>query len=150
MKNSNPPRLSTSHPQIFRRGLTYLLLCLGFLGCSEPPAPVAPKAPPSAAEVEAARIKQMVQSEELILKLTPLLRSVGKAMVSGSRADLPEAVSGEASVAPWKGLDPTHRWQNASFGTLSANFEGSTFVMKTKFEGVRRGKDGAIVGVKAK
>jgi len=92
----------------------------------------------------------MVASEELVLELTPLLRSVGKAMVSGSRADLPGAVAGEASIAPWKGLDPTHRWQNASFGTLSANFEDSTFVMKTKFEGVRRGKDGAIVGVKAK
>lgn len=152
MKNSNPPRHRTSPRRTFRWGLASLRICLsllflGFSGCSDPPER---EAALSAAEIEAEQIKRMVESEELVLKLTPLLRALGQAMVSGSRSDLPEAVAGEASIAPWQELDPSHRWQNASFGTLSANFEDSAFVMKTKFEGVRRGKDGAIVGVKAK
>ena len=65
-------------------------LCLGFLGCSEPPTP---KVALSTAEIEAEQIKQMVASEELVLKLTPLLRAVGKAMVSGSRVISVYAIS---------------------------------------------------------
>ena len=92
----------------------------------------------------------MIESEEMVLKLTPKLRALGASIVSGSRGDLPEAVAGEASIPPWNNLEPTHRWINASFGTLSAEFKDGGFLMKTKFEGVRRGEDGTIVGVMAK
>jgi hypothetical protein len=71
-------------------------------------------------------------------------------MISGSVEDLPGSVTGKAGVPPWKGLDPSHRWTSASFGTLKASFENNDFKMKTKFEGIRRGKDGTIVGVTAK
>lgn len=122
---------------------TGLLITLGLISCSEEKAPE----PGLSAED---RIQQMIASEELLQKLTPNLRALGASMVSGSRENLPEAVAGEAAVAPWKELDPSHRWTSASFGTLAASFQGAGFEMKTKFEGVRRGDDGAIVGVTAK
>lgn len=101
-------------------------------------------------EVEKERLKQMIATEELVQELTPNLRAIGGAMVTGSRDQLPAAVATDASQPPWQDLDPDRHWTSASFGTLSAAFEGSGFVMKTKFEGVRRGDDGSIVGITAK
>ena len=123
--------------------LIKLLVCVCLMGCSEEKAAL-PE------ESSDARIQRMIESEELILKLTPKLRALGASMVSGSREDLPEAVAGETTIPPWDELEPAHRWTSASFGTLSAEFKDGNFLMKTKFEGVRRGEDGIIVGVKAK
>jgi hypothetical protein len=120
-----------------------LLICFGLCACSEEKVVLRE-------ESSNVRIQQMIESEEMVLKLTPKLRALGASIVSGSRDDLPEAVAGDASIPPWNNLEPTHRWINASFGTLSAHFKDDTFVMKTKFEGVSRGKDGEIVGIKAK
>jgi hypothetical protein len=120
-----------------------LLICLGLCGCSEEKVALLE-------ESSNPRIQQMIESEEMVLKLTPKLRALGASIVSGSRDDLPEAVADDASIPPWNNLEPTHRWINASFGTLSAEFRDGDFLMKTKFEGVRRGEDGTIVGVKAK
>ena len=120
-----------------------LLMCVCLIGCSE-------KKTPLPEDFSDARIQRMIESEEMVLKLTPKLRALGASIVSGSRGDLPEAVAGEASIPPWNNLEPTHRWINASFGTLSAEFKDGGFLMKTKFEGVRRGEDGTIVGVMAK
>lgn len=120
-----------------------ILLGLGLVGCSE-------EKPPAPKQSTEDRIKRMIASEELVQKLTPKLRALGVSMVSGSRDDLPEAVAGDVTVAPWKDLEATHRWTSASFGTLSASFQDEGFEMKTKFEGVRRGNDGMIVGVTAK
>jgi hypothetical protein len=125
-----------------------ILLGLGLVACSEEKSPAPePLAPELSTE---ARIKRMIASEELVQKLTPKLRALGASMVRGSRDDLPEALAEEASVAPWEGLEPAHRWTSASFGTLAASFQNGSFEMHTTFEGVRRGEDGAIVGVTAK
>ncbi|MFT6794839.1 MAG: hypothetical protein ACJAR1_002855 [Rubritalea sp.] len=119
-----------------------ILMCSFLIGCSE-------KKVESAKESPDELIQRMIKSEELILKLSPKLKALGVSMLNGSRENLPSAVASEASKAPWKGLEPTHRWTAASFGTLSAEFKDGNFLMKTKFEGVRQGDDGSIVGVKA-
>lgn len=128
----------------FVRLLILLALC-GLSGCSEDPEPEA-----SATERDEKQVRKMIATEELVQELTPKLRALGASLVSGSREDLPAEVAGEATIPPWEELDPAHRWTSASFGTLSGQLDGGTFVHKTKFEGVRRGDDGAIVGVKAK
>lgn len=121
-----------------------ILLALAVIACSE-------EKPAQKQEVSTdQRIREMIATEELLQKLTPKLRSLGASMISGSVEDLPGSVTGKAGVPPWKGLDPSHRWTSASFGTLKASFEDNDFKMKTKFEGIRRGKDGTIVGVTAK
>ncbi len=99
---------------------TGLLIALGLISCSEE------KAPDPGLSAED-RIQQMIASEELLQKLTPNLRALGASMISGSREDLPEAVAGEAAVAPWKELNPSHRWTSASFGTLAASFQGKVY-----------------------
>jgi hypothetical protein len=119
-----------------------ILICL--VGCSEKKTVSFKESPTEPID---SQIKKMVESEEMILKLTPKLRWLGESMVGGSREGLPGKV---ASMSPWNKLDPAHRWTSASFGTLSAKFNKGYFLMKTKFEGVRRGEDGTIVGVKAK
>ncbi|MCH1498411.1 MAG: VCBS repeat-containing protein [Akkermansiaceae bacterium] len=121
------------------------LLLLAIAGCSEEP--IKKK---SASEVAKEQLAKMIASEELIQKLTPRLREIGSAMVSGSRENLSQTVASEASLPPWEDLDPGHRWTSASFGTLSGEFSGGGFVMKTKFEGVRRGENGSIAGITAK
>ncbi len=113
---------------------------LGLVACSE-------EKPPAPNLSTEDRIKRMIASEELVQKLTPKLRALGVSMVSGSRDDLPEAVAGEASLAPWEGLEPAHRWTSASFGTLAASFQNGGFQMKTKFEGVRRGEDLSLIHI---
>lgn len=119
------------------------MLGLSLVSCSEE------KAAPEEVSNED-RIKQMIATEELVQRLTPNLRALGTSMIKGTRDDLPASVAGDASTPPWSDLDPDHRWTSASFGTLAASFQGSGFEMKTKFEGVRRGEDGTIVGVTAK
>lgn len=101
-------------------------------------------------KTEEERLKEMIATEELIQKLTPLMRSMGASLISGSRENLPAPVAGDSSIPPWEGLDPEERWTSASFGTLSGAFKDSGFVMKTKFEGVRRDDEGGITGVTAK
>ena len=127
------------------RLLFAVILCASITGCSKEP-------PAGKTRAEAAEdsLKSMIESEELVLKLTPKLRALGASLVSGSREDLPEEVAGEASIPPWDGLDPAHHWTSASFGILAASLKDGDFVMKTKFEGVRRGEGGTIVGVEAK
>ncbi len=120
-----------------------LLTCIFLVNCSE-------KQTASTEESPDAAIQRMIESEEMVLKLTPKLRALGASMVRGSRESLPSAVAGDATIAPWENLNPEHHWTSASFGTLSAEFKDGRFLMKTKFEGVRRGEGGAIVGVKAK
>jgi len=120
------------------------LLLFAVVGCSEEPTAKA-----SNDESTKQKLKEMIATEELVQKLTPKLRAIGASMVNDSRKELPEAIAGEASIPPWDNLDPDHRWTSASFGTLAASFKNSSFVMKTKFEGVRRGDNGVIVGVKA-
>lgn len=122
-----------------------MVLTLAVTGCSDDP-----NQDVSDDQSEQGRLKQMIATEELVQELTPGLRAIGVAMVQGSRDQLPPSVATNASQAPWPDLDPTRRWTSASFGTLSAAFEGSGFVMKTKFEGVRRGEDGSIAGITAK
>jgi len=128
-------------------GLTRILLGLMFFltACSDEA-----NQKVSEDEAEKERLKQMIATEELVQKLTPGLRAIGVAMVQNARDQLPASVATDASQPPWQDLDPARHWTSASFGTLSAAFEGSGFVMKTKFEGVRRGDDGSIVGITAK
>ncbi len=118
-------------------------LALGFASCSEEKSALK-----EISNVD--RIKEMVATEELVQQLTPNLRALGAAMVNGTRAGLPAAIAEGPSKPPWQDLDPNHRWTSASFGTLTASFQGTGFLMKTKFEGVRRGQDGSIVGISAK
>lgn len=122
------------------------ILTLALTGCSEQKQEVAaePKEPELSADE---RIQRMIESEELILKLTPKLQGLGAGMVSGNKEGLPGEL---AKMKPWNTLNPEHRWVSASFGTLGAEFKDDKFIMKTKFEGIRRGDDGTIVGVKAK
>ena len=122
------------------------LICFCLVGCSEKKHEVLAESQ-TPKESSEARIQRMIESEELVLKLTPKLRGLGAGMVSGSAEGLAGAV---AKMPGWDKLDPTRRWTSASFGTLSAEFKNGRFVMKTKFEGVRRGEDGTIIGVKAK
>lgn len=123
-----------------------LLICVCVVGCSDKDT-ASDENPDASQESADARIARMVESEELILKLTPKLRGLGSLMVSGSKDGL---VGEVAKIPGWNKLDPVRRWVSASFGTLSAEFKDGRFVMKTKFEGTRRGDDGTIIGVKAK
>ena len=123
-----------------------LLACVCLVGCSDEKEEL-PADSQMPVESSDSQIQRMVESEEMILKVTPKLRWLAESMVSGSREGFPGKI---ASMSPWNKLNPDHRWTSASFGTLSAEFKNGYFLMKTKFEGVRRGNDGTIVGVKAK
>lgn len=120
------------------------VIFLGLFSCSEEK-----KSPEIELSTEE-QIEEMILTEELVQKLTPDLRALAASMVSGSRDGLPLAVADQATLAPWSDLDPSHRWTSASFGTLAASFKADGFEMKTKFEGVRRGEGGVIIGVVAK
>ncbi len=121
-----------------------ILVVFSLIGCSEGKKVEIPD------ESSDIRIQRMIESEELILKLTPKLRALGESFVIGLRQDLSDTVVGDATIPTWNKLNPTRRWTSASFSTLSAEFKDSAFLMKTKFEGVRRGKDGSIVGIISK
>lgn len=123
----------------------FIILLAALAGCSEEASPEV-----SEIDLEKDQLQKMIATEELIQALTPEIRAIGNALINDSREGLPEAIAGEASLPPWEDLDPAHRWTSASFGTLEASFYDGGFVMKTKFEGVRRGDDGTIVGIKAK
>jgi hypothetical protein len=122
------------------------LLCFLLVACSEKKTQTTEETN-ILEETPDSRIQRMIESEELILKLTPKLHGLGASLVNDPTGGLAAEV---AKMSPWNKLDPNHRWVSASFGTLAAEFKEGRFVMKTKFEGVRRGDDGVIVGVKAK
>ncbi|MGK0189727.1 MAG: hypothetical protein ACI9R3_005544, partial [Verrucomicrobiales bacterium] len=95
--------------------------------------------------------RAVVESEELVLKLMPSLRALAKSMVSRSRDSLPDPVATDVSHHQWPELQGDGlEWTDASFGILSAELRASSLTMLTKFEGVRRGGGGVIVGVQAK
>ena len=56
-----------------------LLMCVCLIGCSE-------KKTPLPEDFSDARIQRMIESEEMVLKLTPKLRALGASIVSGSWA----------------------------------------------------------------
>ncbi len=73
-----------------------------------------------------AAAERIVRSEELVQQLTSPLRVLARSLVDGG-------------------------WRDAGFGFLAASFEGdSTFITKTKFEGVRTDAAGGLVGIAAK
>lgn len=87
--------------------LLTLVIFLGLFSCSEEK-----KSPEIELSTEE-QIEGMILTEELVQKLTPDLRALAASMVSGSRDGLPLAVADRASLAPWSGLDPSHRWTSA-------------------------------------
>ncbi|MDP7496425.1 MAG: hypothetical protein QGI77_08335, partial [Roseibacillus sp.] len=96
-------------------------------------------------------VRQVVRSEELTRELTPALRALAGSLVSGSRKELPEEVTGEGTRAFFEDLlEDGAQWENASFGIVSSELNQSSFTITTKFEGMRRGSSGAVVGVQAK
>ena len=96
-------------------------------------------------------VRQVVRSEELTRELTPALRALAGSLVSGSRKELPEAVAGEGTRAFFEDLlEDGMQWENASFGIISSEINQLSFKTTTKFEGMRRGSAGAVVGVQAK
>jgi hypothetical protein len=113
--------------------LAALVLCSCKSDTTSKPPPEVSKSPDDVA-------KAVVESEEAIQKLTPELKALASKIIAGAEPDLPDE---------WNKIRDG-QWVNGSFGVLSATFDNSKFITKTKFEGLFQSATGALTGVRTK
>ena len=118
----------------------FLLAALLFCSCKNENVTETPPETPTKTPDEIA--KAVVESEETIQKLIPVLKELATQITDGNAIELPE---------DWSKITKTEgRWENGSFGVLNGSFGGAAFITKTKFEGLYRSTKGALTGVRTK
>ena len=121
-----------------------LFLCIILASCREtqesPNPPLQDQTGASPDEIAT----RLVQTEEMVLKLTPHLKNLAQDLRSKN-------VPAERIPPAWRPyLSPNYTWLNASFGILSGSYEEKNFITKTKFEGLLKNEDGSLIGIQAK
>jgi hypothetical protein len=121
-----------------------LFLCIILASCKEtkksPTPPLQDQTGASPDEIAT----RLVQTEEMVLKLTPHLKNLAQDLRSKN-------VPAERIPPAWRPyLAPNYTWLNASFGILSGGYEEKEFITKTKFEGLLKDEDGSLIGIQAK